>query len=307
MACLWLPRGSGVAVLTVTLMVLSPPVALVRDTRRGFRWWFFTLEQFCFPHLTASSHEQTTAFACDTLFFHLTLTERFVTHFGVTPQNKVKEENEKLQKEIDDIKAQFMNGWEKSSLFPDWRKEVFQAVNVTLDPETAHPALLLSEERQQVTLGEKPQDLPKSQLRFESLPCVLGKEAISSGRCYWEVEVKNSTAWDLGVCRTDVMRKEKTYIKPEDGFWAIRLYKNEYWALTSPETQLTLRKRPSVVCIFLDYEGGCISFYNMTDKSHMYTFSQGSFSGSLRPFFRLWSSDPGHLDICPIQEKPGLE
>ncbi|KAM6182340.1 butyrophilin-like protein 2 [Erethizon dorsatum] len=178
------------------------------------------------------------------------------------------------------------------------------SVNVTLDPDTAHPALILSEERQRVTMGEKSQDLPNSQLSFESLPCVLGQESLSSGRHYWEVQVKNSTAWDLGICRNNVRRKERTYIKPEDGFWAIRLYNNEYWALTSPETQLILKERPGTVCIFLDYEDGCISFYNMTDKSHIHTFSQGSFSGSLRPFFRLWSKDLGHLNTCPLPKEP---
>nr|XP_003473778.1 butyrophilin subfamily 1 member A1-like [Cavia porcellus] len=203
----------------------------------------------------------------------------------------------------DDRKAQFENGWQNSYLYPDWRKKYYQAANVTLDPDTAHPALILSEERRRVAMGEKPQDLPRSQLRFESLPCVLGQQSFSSERHFWEVKVDSSTAWDLGICQSDVKRKEKTYIKPEDGFWAIRFYNNDYWALTSPKTQLTLKEHPCKVCIFLDYEGGRVSFYNMTDNSHIHTFSQGAFSGSLRPFFRLWSKDKGHLDICPLTKE----
>ncbi|XP_005389502.2 PREDICTED: butyrophilin subfamily 1 member A1-like [Chinchilla lanigera] len=218
---------------------------------------------------------------------------------------KIKKENDKLRRQNDEMKAQFKDGWQKSFLFPDWRKELFQAVNVTLDPDTAHPALILSQERR-VTMGEQPQDLPKSQLRFESLPCVLGHQSISSGRHYWEVKVENGTAWDLGICRNNVRRKEKTHISPEDGFWAIRLYNDEYWALTSPETKLTLKNSPSTVCIFLDYEYGSVSFYNMTDKSHIHSFFPGSFSGSLRPFLRLWSKDSGHLDICPLPKEPEL-
>ncbi|XP_063095181.1 butyrophilin subfamily 1 member A1-like isoform X1 [Cavia porcellus] len=213
-------------------------------------------------------------------------------------------ENEKLRKEIGDRKAQFENGWQNSYLYPDWRKKYYQPVNVTLDPETAHPALILSEDRRRVTMGEKLQDLPSSQLRFESLPCMLGQQSFNSGRHYWEVKVDSSTAWDLGICRSNVMRKERTYIKPEDGFWAIRLYNDEYWALTSPETQLNLKEPPRTVGIFLDYENRQVSFYNMTDNSHIYTFSQSDFYGSLRPFFRLWSKDSGHLDICPLPKEP---
>ena len=58
------------------------------------------------------------------------------------------------------------------------------------------------------------------------------------------------------------MRKGRISIKPEDGFWALGFYKQEYWALTSPETKLMVKEHPARVCIFLEYEKGRISFYN---------------------------------------------
>ncbi|XP_023581602.1 butyrophilin subfamily 1 member A1-like, partial [Trichechus manatus latirostris] len=145
----------------------------------------------------------------------------------------------------DERKAQFRMGWQKTSLYPDWRKELFQAANVSLDPDTAHPNLSLSEERRCVTWSEKPQELPDKPQRFYPLPCVLGRQVGTSGRCYWEVEVGDSGAWGLGICRDNVMRKGRVVVKPEDGFWVIRFYRNEYWALTSPETQLTLKDPPA--------------------------------------------------------------
>ena len=75
------------------------------------------------------------------------------------------------------------------------------------------------------------------------------------------------------------MRKGRVCIKPEDGFWALRFYKQEYWALTSPETKITVKVHPARVCIFLEYEEGSVSFYNMVDKSHIHTLSQGAFGG----------------------------
>uniref|UniRef100_A0A5G2QQZ0 B30.2/SPRY domain-containing protein n=1 Tax=Sus scrofa TaxID=9823 RepID=A0A5G2QQZ0_PIG len=216
--------------------------------------------------------------------------------------NKKRKGNDQLRKENDERKTQFRNGWQKSSLYPDWRKEFFQAVTITLDPDTAHPSLVLSEGNRRVTWGEKSQDLPENPQRFYSFPCVLGLQVITSGRCYWEVEVGDSQALDLGICRPHVMRKGGISIKPEDGFWAIRSYNDEYWALTSPETQLIPKEHPARVCIFLEYEEGRISFYNMTDKSHIHTFSQGSFEGPLKPFFRLWPSDSACLTICPVLE-----
>ncbi|XP_059034744.1 butyrophilin subfamily 1 member A1-like isoform X4 [Mustela lutreola] len=195
--------------------------------------------------------------------------------------------------------------WRKAQLYPDWRKEEFQAVNVTLDEDTAHPSLLLSENRRQVTWQESHQDLSSSTQRFDSLPCVLGQQHISSGRSFWEVKVKDAPSWDLGICLNNVTRKGMVTLSPQHGFWAIRFYNREYWALTSPETCLTVREIPHCVGIFLDYEDGDVSFYNMTDGSHIFSFTKNTFSGALRPLLRLWSSAPGTLTICPMGEENG--
>uniref|UniRef100_A0A8C4M2N3 B30.2/SPRY domain-containing protein n=1 Tax=Equus asinus TaxID=9793 RepID=A0A8C4M2N3_EQUAS len=176
------------------------------------------------------------------------------------------------------------------------------AVNVTLDAATAHPVLLLSEKGRRVTWQERCQDLPSSTQRFNSLPCVLGQLDISSGRWYWEVEVGEARSWDLGICRDNVTRKERVTMSPQNGFWAIRLYDGDYWALTSRVTLLTLQEKPLIVGIFLDYEAGDVSFYNMTDGSHIFTFPQNTFYGILRPLFRLWSSDSGSLTIVQVEE-----
>nr|XP_012596401.1 butyrophilin subfamily 1 member A1-like [Microcebus murinus] len=202
---------------------------------------------------------------------------------------------------MDRRKAQFKSVWRNAPLYPDWRKEEFQSANVTLDAATAHPALFLSENGTQVTWQERGQDLPSSSQRFDSLPCVLGQLRITSGRFFWEVEVGATGSWDLGICRDNVTRKGRVTMSPQNGFWAIRLYEGEYWALTSPETQLTLRAHPDSVGIFLDYEAADVSFYNMTDGSHIFTFPKNTYCGALRPLFRLWS-DPGPLTIVQVKE-----
>ncbi|XP_036212472.1 butyrophilin subfamily 1 member A1-like [Myotis myotis] len=186
----------------------------------------------------------------------------------------------------------------KAPLYADWRKEEFEAVNVTLDAGTAHPALLC-EDGERVTWREPCQDLPHSTQRFDSLPCVLGQLDLTTGRSFWEVEVGNARSWDLGICRVNVTRKGKVTMSPQNGFWAIRLYEGAYWALTSPETPLSLKQRLLKLGIFLDYEAGDVSFYNMTDGSHIFSFPKNTFSGALKPLFRLWSSDSGSLTICP--------
>ncbi|CAL8365928.1 unnamed protein product [Arctogadus glacialis] len=61
------------------------------------------------------------------------------------------------------------------------------ACDLTLDPNTAHRRLSLSEDNRKVTLVGEDQSYPDHPDRFDSWPQVLGREALT-GRCYWEVE-----------------------------------------------------------------------------------------------------------------------
>ncbi|XP_032635417.1 zinc finger protein RFP-like isoform X4 [Chelonoidis abingdonii] len=64
----------------------------------------------------------------------------------------------------------------------------YRPVNVTLDPGTAHPQLILSEDRKSVRWEETRQDLPNHPERFDTEICVLGCEGFTSGRHCWGVE-----------------------------------------------------------------------------------------------------------------------
>ncbi|KAL1784574.1 butyrophilin subfamily 1 member A1 [Sigmodon hispidus] len=179
-----------------------------------------------------------------------------------------------------------------------------EGVDVTLDPDTAHPHLFLYDDSKSVRLEDSRQILPDKPERFDSWPCVLGRETFTSGRHYWEVEVGDRTDWAIGVCRENVMKKGFDPMTPDNGFWAVELYGNGYWALTPLRTPLRLAGPPRRVGVFLDYESGDISFYNMNDGSLIYTFPSTSFSGPLRPFFCLWSCGKKPLTICPTANGP---
>ncbi|XP_005354992.1 butyrophilin subfamily 1 member A1 [Microtus ochrogaster] len=184
------------------------------------------------------------------------------------------------------------------------KKTALHEVDVTLDPDTAHPHLFLYEDSKSVRLEDSRQILPDRPERFDSWPCVLGREIFTSGRHYWEVEVGDRTDWAVGVCRENVVKKGFDPMTPENGFWAVELYGNGYWALTPLRTPLPLAAPPRRVGVFLDYESGDISFYNMSDGSLIYAFPSTSFSAPLRPFFCLWSCGKKPLTICPTAKGP---
>lgn len=170
---------------------------------------------------------------------------------------------------------------------------------VTLDPDTAHPKLILSEDRRCVKLGDRRQPVPDNPQRFDFVVSVLGSEYFTAGCHYWEVYVGDKTKWILGVCSDSVSRKGKVTASPANGHWLVRQNQgNEYEALTSPQTYFRLKEPPRCVGIFLDYEAGVISFYNVTDKSHIFTFTH-TFSGPLRPFFEPCLHDEGR-NMAPL-------
>ncbi|KAH1182829.1 hypothetical protein KIL84_004321, partial [Mauremys mutica] len=77
----------------------------------------------------------------------------------------------------------------KNSRLNQERESVISiAVDVTLDPGTAQPNLILSEDRKRVRHGDTRQDLPDNSERFDPCPSVLGAKRFTGGRRYWEVE-----------------------------------------------------------------------------------------------------------------------
>ncbi|XP_072311754.1 E3 ubiquitin-protein ligase TRIM21-like [Eucyclogobius newberryi] len=174
-------------------------------------------------------------------------------------------------------------------------KKVFKAglkrvkqfvVKVTLDPDTAHPELVLSEDLKQVHHTDVKKKLPDSPLRFDSSANVLGKQSFSSGRFYFEVQVKGKTDWDLGVAQESINRKGQIIVNPKKGFWCIVLRnKDEYKARAGPSVPLSLQRAPQKVGVFVDYGEGLVSFYDADSADLLFSFSSCCFREKLFPYF----------------------
>ncbi|XP_077779445.1 zinc finger protein RFP-like isoform X2 [Podarcis muralis] len=182
-----------------------------------------------------------------------------------------------------------MKQWKDAVLY----REQIQKANVTLDPDTAHPYLILSKDRKSLRWGDKPQALPDNPERFGCSSCVLGCEGFTAGRHFWEVTVGNGRWWALGVARKSVKRKGRFSFSPEFGIWAVRKRGGESWACTSPDfSPLSLSEEPRRIWVTLDYKGGRVSFSDADSGAELYTFSGASFSGeTLLPFFYLGGNE----------------
>uniref|UniRef100_A0A8C5A7F0 B box-type domain-containing protein n=2 Tax=Gadus morhua TaxID=8049 RepID=A0A8C5A7F0_GADMO len=124
-------------------------------------------------------------------------------------------------------------------------------VDVTLDPDTAHPQLILSEDGKQVHHGGVAKALPDNPKRFTKNICVLTRQSFS-GKFYFEVQVKGKTAGCVGVARESINRKDRIIVIPENGLWT--LYYNKDWLLfrDDPSVRLPLRAELQKVGVFVD-------------------------------------------------------
>ncbi|XP_029595033.1 NACHT, LRR and PYD domains-containing protein 3 [Salmo trutta] len=192
------------------------------------------------------------------------------------------------------------------------------ACDLTLDPNTAHRNLSLSEGNRRVERVKEEQPYPDHPERFQLHPQVLCGEGLT-GRCYWEVEWSGRAA--IGVTYKGNSRKEDgsaSDFGTNDRSWSLYCTEDHYYALhnnekthisTLPLTSPPKRKRDQSSCcppprvgVFLDWLAGSLSFYCVYSNimTHLYTF-QTTFTEPLYPGFKLlW---PGYfsLSLCQVE------
>lgn len=175
-----------------------------------------------------------------------------------------------------------------------------------MDPSTAQRNLVVSDDGQHVQyeVGRKGSSQSDNPRRFSPALFVLAREGLSSGRHYWEVDVGRKTAWTIGVARASARRKGDICLSPEGGFWCLWLKNTQVKALASSRIPLQMPSLPQKMGVYLDYEGGQVSFYDVKAQSHLYTFID-TFDESVYPIFSPCASEEGTnaaaLSITPVK------
>ncbi|XP_043983299.1 E3 ubiquitin-protein ligase TRIM21-like [Gambusia affinis] len=188
---------------------------------------------------------------------------------------------------------------------PTFREKQQYAVNVTFDPDTAHPLLNVSADGKQVATGYQERNVDNKPERFQKVPNVLAKESFSSGKFYYEVQVKGKTQWYLGVVSESINRKGDIRLSPKNGYWTIWFRNgNELTANAGPAVNLPVRQIPEKVGVFVDYEEGQVSFYDVDARAIIFSFTGNSFTTKLFPFFSPCINEGGKnsaaLIITPV-------
>ncbi|XP_071978981.1 zinc-binding protein A33-like [Engystomops pustulosus] len=173
--------------------------------------------------------------------------------------------------------------------------------NIVLDPATAHPALRISHDLTTIcykpTNKEENTETPK---RYNTTIGVLGSRGFSNGKHFWMADVGMKQGWILGMTAESCNRKGEVELSPEKGYWTIRRWMDgNYTAMSCPPAALTVTGRPRRIGVYVDYEAGQVSFYDMSGPAHIYTFT-GRFSESLYPFLSPCENEGQTIRLCHL-------
>ncbi|XP_069490165.1 butyrophilin subfamily 2 member A1-like isoform X2 [Ambystoma mexicanum] len=157
-----------------------------------------------------------------------------------------------------------------------WRRAIKNAAqhhDVTLDPETNHCDLALSDDRRSVKWSQSSDDLPKHKGRFDHRPCVLGSQGFTKGRHYWTVEVGERKDCIVGVILESANRNGDVRITPNEGIFSVSLREAIVRAKTiEGPRSVDLEKIPTKFGVFLDCDKWVVFFYNAENMEEIYVF-----------------------------------
>ncbi|XP_062301496.1 E3 ubiquitin-protein ligase TRIM35-like [Scomber scombrus] len=173
-------------------------------------------------------------------------------------------------------------------------KEVVSYTPVILDPNTAHPDLILSEDLTSVRRGER-QKLPENLERFDHHPSVLGSQGFNSGTHSWDVEVREDQNWGVGVVNESVGHRGQILAR----YWEVCLLNGEYTAVSPPlsDKVLSVKKKLQRIRVHLDYNKGKLYFFDPETDTHIHTFTH-TFTERLFPYIATLNELP--MKILPV-------
>ncbi|XP_069392548.1 nuclear factor 7, brain-like [Paralichthys olivaceus] len=171
-------------------------------------------------------------------------------------------------------------------------KDLVSYSPVVLDPNSAHPELVLSEDLISLRRGER-QKLPHNPERFDYYALVLGSEGFNSGTHSWDVLVGDSTNWAVGVSAESVQRKGYKL----SGLWGIWFSEGKYSAVSPSGSSDLSVKKIQRIRVKLDWNRGEVSFSDLDTNKHIHTF-RDTFTQKMFPYFG--TVDPSSLKLLPV-------
>ncbi|XP_077122820.1 E3 ubiquitin/ISG15 ligase TRIM25-like [Ranitomeya variabilis] len=163
--------------------------------------------------------------------------------------------------------------------------------DILLDVTTAGNNLLISDDLKTATWTGEKQKRPETAERFQN-DQVMSRRGFTSGRHYWDVEISRSRDWSVGMCYPRIdRRRRQSVIGFNNKSWSFWRSNNQYSVIhDSKMIRLPEKVSSNRFRIYLDYEAGQLSFYELCDPiRHLHTFT-AAFSEPLHAVLCVYES-----------------
>ncbi|XP_027893326.1 tripartite motif-containing protein 16-like [Xiphophorus couchianus] len=157
---------------------------------------------------------------------------------------------------------------------------------ITLDPNTAHKKLLLSEGNRKVTSTDQQQSYPDHPDRFSVYNQVLSRESLTE-RCYWEVAMRGGAGVGVAVSYQNINKAEPFGFN--DKSWSLNCTTDGYTFHHNKVKTPVSGPVSSRIGVYLDHRAGILSFYSVSETMTLLhrvqtRFTQPLYAG-VRPLF----------------------
>ncbi|NXC10379.1 TRI25 ligase, partial [Orthonyx spaldingii] len=173
------------------------------------------------------------------------------------------------------------------------REELLQyAANITLDYNTAHNTMVLSDNYTRMSISDTFTGHKYHPQRFTDYRQVLGFQCFKRGIHYWEVELQQNSFCGIGVCYGSMERQgPESRLGRNSKSWCIEWLNSKISSWHNDVEKCLPNTKATKIGVLLHCEGGLVIFMAVGEKHNLIYKFKAQFTEALYPAFWLFSSD----------------
>ncbi|KAM6345021.1 E3 ubiquitin/ISG15 ligase TRIM25 isoform 2-T2 [Alca torda] len=172
------------------------------------------------------------------------------------------------------------------------REELLQyAANITLDCNTAHNKVMLSERYTRMSVSDAPLNYHPHPQRFTDCSQVLGFQCFKRGIHYWEVELQQNSFCGIGICYGSMERQgPESRLGRNSSSWCIEWFNSKISSWHNDVEKCLPNVKATKIGVLLHCDGGFVIFMAVGEKHNLIYKFKAQFTEALYPAFWLFSS-----------------
>ncbi|KAM4673654.1 E3 ubiquitin/ISG15 ligase TRIM25 isoform 2-T2 [Amazona ochrocephala] len=182
------------------------------------------------------------------------------------------------------------------------REELLQyAANVTLDYNTAHNKVILSDRHTKMSVSDTPMKYNQLPQRFTDCYQVLGFQSFKRGVHYWEVEMQQNNFCGIGICYGSMERHgPESRLGRNSRSWCIEWFNNKISSWHNDVEKCLPNTKATRIGVLLHCEAGFVIFLAVGEKHNLIYKYKTEFTEAVYPAFWLFSSGTV-LTLCQLK------